>query len=116
MTQPTLSQEQGEFAFDFDSFSARMQALSTTPFEPVSANIPEPLHDLGYDGYRRIQYQGDGKWAADNLGYRLQAFHLGWLYTEPVKVFEIEAGTARFPGRPACASTTRSIAPTPMTN
>ena len=95
MTQPTLSQEQGEFAFDFDSFSARMQALSTTPFEPVSANIPEPLHDLGYDGYRRIQYQGDGKWAADNLGYRLQAFHLGWLYTEPVKVFEIEAGTAR---------------------
>ena len=96
MTQQSLAQEQSAFAFDFDGFSARMQALSTSPFEPVSAVIPEPLHDLGYDGYRRIQYRDDAsKWAQDNLGYRLQAFHLGWLYTDPVKVFEIESGMAR---------------------
>ena len=96
MSQPTLSQEQGPFAFDFDSFSARMQSQATTAFEPVSVVIPEPLHDLGYDAYRRIQYRQDAsKWAGDDLGFRLQAFHLGWLYNDPVKVFEIDSGMAR---------------------
>ena len=95
LTGPAMAQEQASFAFDFDSFSGRMQALAGSAFAPVSVVIPEPLHDLDYDSYRRIQYRPEAsKWAEDDLGYRLQAFHLGWLYNEPVKVFEIEAGTA----------------------
>jgi len=96
MTQPVMAQEAATFAFDFDSFSARMQAQAGTAYAPVSVVIPDPLHDLDYDAYRRIQYRPEAsKWAADDLGYRLQAFHLGWLFNDPVKVFEIEAGTAR---------------------
>lgn len=96
LTFPVMAQEPGASAFDFDSFSARMQDLATTAFEPLSALVPEPLHNLDYDAYRRIQYRPDSsKWADDGHGYRLQAFHLGWLYTEPVKVFEIDAGVAR---------------------
>tara|TARA_R110002020_G_scaffold50791_10_gene143713 strand:+ start:3221 stop:4765 length:1545 start_codon:yes stop_codon:yes gene_type:complete len=95
MTQPLMAQDQASFAFDFDSFSERLKALASRPFEPVSVVIPEPLHDLDYDAYRRIQYRSEAsKWASDDLGYRLQAFHLGWLFNEPVKVFEIEAGQA----------------------
>ena len=96
LTPRSTAQEEGGFAFDFEAFSARMQTLSTAAFEPVSVVMPEAVQDLGYDGYRRIQYRDEAsKWAGDGLGYRLQAFHLGWLYTDPVKVFEIESGMAR---------------------
>lgn len=96
LTSPALSQEQAAFAFDFDGFSARMQALAAAPFAPVTATLPEAFQSLDYDAYRRIQYRPEAsKWADDGLDYRLQAFHLGWLYAEPVKVFEIESGMAR---------------------
>jgi glucans biosynthesis protein len=96
LTRSVLAQERGDFAFDFDSFSARMQELASSAFVPVTAVLPEAFQQLDYDAYRKIQYRPEaGKWAGDNSGYRLQAFHLGWLYAEPVRVFEVEAGTAR---------------------
>ncbi len=96
LTQPLLAQDQGEFAFDFDSFSARMQELAGAPFAAVTATLPEAFQQLDYDAYRKIQYRPDaGKWADDTVGYQLQAFHLGWLFAEPVKVFEVESGKAR---------------------
>lgn len=85
-----------EFAFDFDSFSARMQTMAAEPFKPVTDALPEALKGLDYDAYRRIQYRTESsKWADADLGYRLQAFHMGWLFPEPVQVFEIIDGTAR---------------------
>ena len=99
LTQPALSQDQGAFAFDFDSFSARMQELAAASFTPVAVALPEAFQNLDYDAYRLIQYRADAsKWADHDVGYRLQAFHLGWLYPEPVKVFEVDAGTARLVG------------------
>lgn len=95
LSQPALAQDAGAFAFDFENFSSRMQALAQAPFTPVSATLPEAFQQLDYDAYRKIQYRADAsKWAADSFGYRLQAFHLGWLYAEPVKVFEVESGQA----------------------
>ncbi|MGV8854673.1 MAG: glucan biosynthesis protein [Devosia sp.] len=95
LTQPVFAQAEGDIAFDFDSFSARMQATAAAPFAAVAAAIPPALQALDYDSYRLIQYRETAsKWASDNLGYRLQAFHLGWLYIEPVKVFEIDSGIA----------------------
>lgn len=84
------------FAFDFDSFSARMQSLAAADYVPPSRELPEAFADLDYDAYRRIQYRTDAsKWLDDDLGYRLQAFHMGWLFPEPVQVFEIVGGEAR---------------------
>lgn len=58
--------------------------------------MPEAFQNLDYDAYRLIQYRAEAsKWAEDDIGYRLQAFHLGWLYPDPVKVFEIVSGQAR---------------------
>lgn len=96
LTQSVLAQGQAEFAFDFESFSARMRDLAAAPFSPVTATLPEAFDKLDYDAYRKVQYRADAsKWADQNLGYQLQAFHLGWLFEEPVKVFEIEGGKAR---------------------
>ncbi len=96
LTVPTLAQTEGEaFAFDFDSFSNRMKMLAAAPFAPATVALPEAFADLDYDSYRLIQYRNEAsKWMDADLGYRLQAFHLGWLYAEPVKVFELEEGEA----------------------
>lgn len=96
LTQAVSAQEQAGFEFDFDSFSARMQALANQAFSPATTTIPQAFENLDYDAYRLIQYRDDAsKWASEDLGYRLQAFHLGWLYTEPVKLFEIASGMAQ---------------------
>jgi len=96
LTRPAISQDDSDFAVDFDSLSARMQEQAAGPFVPLSVVMPEAFENLDYDAYRRIQYRAEAsKWAEDGIGYRLQAFHLGWLYPEPVKVFEVESGRAR---------------------
>ncbi|KKB07718.1 glucan biosynthesis protein [Devosia chinhatensis] len=96
LSRPILAQQADGFAFDFDSFSERLKLLAAEPHAPLTVEIPQAFQNLDYDAYRLIQYRGEASKWADNPGaYRLQAFHLGWLYTEPVKVFEIEAGTAR---------------------
>ncbi|SEP96000.1 glucans biosynthesis protein [Devosia sp. YR412] len=99
LTAPAFAQvtpQAAEFAFDFDSFSARMQEIAAADFVPPSRDLPAAFADLDYDAYRRIQYSTDAsKWLDDNLGYRLQAFHMGWLFPEPVQVYEIQGGTAR---------------------
>lgn len=98
LTLPAFAQveERSEFAFDFESFSARMQAMAAAPFEPLAVSVPESFQNFDYDAYRLIQFRPEAaKWIDSPSGYRVQAFHLGWLYTEPVKVFELDAGTAR---------------------
>ena len=90
-----MAQEQGSFAFDFDSFSERLRAMASQPHAPVTVDMPT-FQNLDYDAYRMIQYRGDAsRWADSATGYRLQAFHLGWLYNEPVKVFEVDGGMAQ---------------------
>jgi len=85
-----------EFPFDFDSFSARMQEIAAADFVPPSRDLPEAFASLDYDSYRQIQYATDAsKWLDDNLGYRMQAFHMGWLFPEPVQVYEINGSNAR---------------------
>lgn len=85
-----------QFAFDFDSFSARMKDLAATPFQPVTFELPEGLQGLDYDAHMRIQFRPDhGVWAKDNLGYQVQAFHMGWLFKEPVKLYELIDGQAK---------------------
>ncbi|MBJ3786488.1 glucan biosynthesis protein G [Devosia sp. MSA67] len=96
LTRPLLAQDVETFAFDFDSFSERMKALAAAEHAALTVDMPAAFQNLDYDAYRMIQYRGDAsKWADDAAGYRLQAFHMGWLYNEPVKVFEIENGSAR---------------------
>lgn len=97
LSTPALAQIETakEFAFDFDSFSQRMQTLAAEPFKPAPDVLPEAFKGLDYDAYRRIQYRTEAsKWAAEDLGYRLQAFHMGWLFPEPVYVYEIVDGKA----------------------
>lgn len=98
LTRSAWAQESTEatFAFDYDSFSARMKDLAASPFVPVTFELPASFHGLDYDAYRLIQFRSDhAAWGKDQLGYQIHAFHPGWLFKEPVKLFELDAGQAR---------------------
>ena len=82
--------------FDFELFTARMKDLAATPFKAAVFDLPESLNNLDYDAYRRIQFRPDrALWADDGPGFQVHAFHPGWLYKEPVKLFTLENGQAK---------------------
>ena len=80
--------------FSFDLLTDEMRALSTQPH--VTAPPPEGfLGDLNYDDYRLIRFRDDrSRWADESTSFRLGAFHMGWLFPEPVRLFEVQDGMA----------------------
>ncbi len=81
--------------FDFDLFTARMKDLAAKDYEAPQFELPDSFNGLDYDDYRRIQFRPDhALWAAEGPGFQVHAFHPGWLFKEPVKLFEITDGVA----------------------
>ena len=81
--------------FSFDALSAEMQALSTQP--PQSPAQPAGfLADLTYDDYRLIRFNPARARFADipDAQFQLHAFHMGWLFKEPVLLSEVADGMA----------------------
>ncbi|MFZ0826105.1 MAG: glucan biosynthesis protein G [Verrucomicrobiia bacterium] len=64
------------------------------PFHSPRADLPKVLRqeNLDYDKYREIEFRHDrALWAADDLLFRVEFFHPGYLYQEPVHVNEFSA-------------------------
>jgi glucans biosynthesis protein len=62
-----------------------------TPFRSPRADLPKVLQqdNLDYDKYREIRFRRDkALWSADNLPFRIEFFHPGYLYQEPVHMNE----------------------------
>jgi len=80
--------------FSFDMLSDEMKALSVQPHQAA----PRPtsfLDQLTYDDYQMIQFKdAAARWTADDSDFRIYAFHMGWLFEEPVLMFEVQNGTA----------------------
>lgn len=81
--------------FDFDRLTEEMRALAAA--DPVTAERVEGFFtDFTYDDYQAIQFNPkQARWAGADAGFHVHAFHLGWLFAEPVRLFEVEAGVAR---------------------
>ena len=88
---PTVAAAQ---QFSFDLLTEEMRALATQPH--VTAAAPEGfLGDLDYDDYRLIRFADRrARWQDEKTRFRLGAFHMGWLFPEPVRLFEVEGGMA----------------------
>lgn len=78
--------------FSFDLLTEEMRQLATQPHQTAPA--PEGfLGDLNYDDYRLIRFRDDrARWAEEPTRFRLAAFHMGWLFPEPVRLFEVADG------------------------
>ena len=82
-------------AFDFDVLTEDMRVLSQSPHTPA-AKAEGFFTDFNYDDYQAIQFNPkQARWAGPEAGFHLHAFHLGWLFAEPVTMFEADAGIAR---------------------
>jgi periplasmic glucans biosynthesis protein len=67
-------------------------ARAQQPFHSPRADLPKVLKDLNYDQYREIRFRQDkALWAEDDLPFRINFFHPGYLYQEPVHVNEFTA-------------------------
>ncbi|MEO5615601.1 MAG: glucan biosynthesis protein G [Cypionkella sp.] len=81
--------------FSFDILTAAMQQRATTPHQ-APAKVEGFFTTFNYDDYQAVQFNPDrGRWAGPKAGFNVQAFHLGWLFAEPVQMFETKDGMAR---------------------
>jgi glucans biosynthesis protein len=82
-------------AFSFDILTQWMRDRAGRPWvEPVP---PEGfLGTLDYDAYRLIQFRDRrARWQEAGDRFRLQAFHTGWLFGEPVQLYDVSSGTVQ---------------------
>ncbi|MCD1619959.1 glucan biosynthesis protein G [Salipiger manganoxidans] len=92
---PTLPPEDAGSPFSFDLLSEGMARAAMSP--PRNPEVIEGfLADLDYDGYQRIRFDPErARWREPDVGFRLSAFHLGWLFETPVHLFEVVDGQSR---------------------
>src|SRR6187402_963674 len=85
----TAQIEKAEVNFDYVTKIAAERARQ--PFQSPGGNLPEVLKSekLNYDNYRKIRFRTDRSfWLTDNLPFRAEFFHPGYIYQEPVRIFE----------------------------
>lgn len=81
--------------FSFDILSQQMKEKAKTAFAPAEIKLPDFIAKLGYDEYQHIQYRPDhARWSDPGSLFRVHAFHMGWLFKEPVQLYQVENGVA----------------------
>ncbi|WP_432254619.1 glucan biosynthesis protein [Limimaricola sp. AA108-03] len=89
------AEEEVATPFDFEMLTAEMRALAAEPPAPVERPAL-PLGPLGYDDYRLIAFKPENaRWRGAETPFRLHAFHMGWLFEEPVRLYQMRDGMAR---------------------
>ena len=73
--------------FDFGTVEGEARALAAAPFDARVPPLPEALARLDYDAWRDIRFKPARAFPVGADGrFRLQLFHLGFLYPRPVTV------------------------------
>ncbi|MCY1126261.1 glucan biosynthesis protein [Frigidibacter sp. RF13] len=81
-------------AFSFDSLTEAARARAAGE-DPVPAPLSDFLAGLDYDKYQMIQFWPKrARWAEKDSLWRVLPFHVGWLFKEPVKIYEVTDGQA----------------------
>jgi periplasmic glucans biosynthesis protein len=79
--------------FRFEDVVRRAREISAAPYESPSGPLPEPLNRLSFDEYRDIRFRTDRALLGSGGGpFRMQLFHLGFLYQRPVTVNVLRDG------------------------
>ena len=81
--------ETAEVTLEYVARKAEQRARK--PFHSPRADLPDFLRadKLDYDKYREIEFRHDkALWASENLPFRVEFFHPGYLYEEPVHINE----------------------------
>jgi glucans biosynthesis protein len=79
---------------NLDYVAQRALERAQKPFHSPRADLPKVLRqdNLDYDKYREIRFRRDkALWAEDGLPFRIEFFHPGYIYQEPVHIYEFTA-------------------------
>jgi glucans biosynthesis protein len=82
-------QETADVTLDYVAKRAEQRAQK--PFRSPRADLPDVLKadKLDYDKYREIEFRHEkALWGAEDLPFRVEFFHPGYLYEEPVHLYE----------------------------
>lgn len=81
-------------AVDFNAVIARAAALATRPHVESRAGLPPWIASLDYDAWRKIRFRPERALLGDSR-FRMQLFHPGFLFREPVAIRLVEDGEVR---------------------
>src|ERR1700694_3478874 len=82
--------------FDYAWLKGQARKLAGNAYQPSQDVVPPPMAKLGYDQYQSLRFRTDhALWANAGLAFRLQFFHVGRSFTEPVRLYEIVDGQSR---------------------
>jgi glucans biosynthesis protein len=90
---PSAASAQERPPFDHGVVIERARQLSLSPFEAPRAGLPKALADLSFDAYRDIRFRRERAYfGASRSDFRMELFHLGFLYKDPVVVNLVREG------------------------
>ena len=79
--------------FRFEDVVRRARDLAAAPYDATVPPLPDPLNALDFDAYRDIRFRPERAFLGQTGGpFRLQLFHLGFLYKRPVTINVIRDG------------------------
>lgn len=82
---PAAAQERSAEPHRFEDVVTMARKRAAAAYQPPSASIPDPLAQMDYDAYRRIRFKPESAFLK-GTNFRLQLFHPGFLFTDPVSV------------------------------
>ncbi len=82
--------------FDFAWLKGQAHFLASNVYQESKDTVPSAMSKLGYDQYQSIRFRGDHSlWGDSGTAFRLQFFHVGRTFSQPVHLYEVVDGQAR---------------------
>jgi glucans biosynthesis protein len=92
---PAASAAQAQ-PFDYAWLKGQAHKLAGNAYQGSQDVLPPAMAKLSYDQYQSLRFRTDhALWANASLAFRLQFFHVGRSFTEPVRLYEIIDGQSR---------------------
>jgi glucans biosynthesis protein len=83
-------------AFSAGDVEKQARALAAEKFVPPKIDLPKQLQDIGYDQFRDIRFKRERAiWTSSGVPFRVELFHRGFIFKEPVAIYIVADGTAR---------------------
>jgi glucans biosynthesis protein len=86
----------GDEFFDFAALKGRARGLASVPHVARTRPLPDALRRLDWDHYKAIRFRPSrALWADEDARFRVEFFHPGWHFDEPVRIHEVVDGRAK---------------------
>jgi glucans biosynthesis protein len=67
--------------------------LAAKPYQAPSQDLPDGYGDLSYPQYQDIRYRPEARiWATEQTQFKLDLFHRGFIFKDPVKIAIVDGG------------------------